>query len=70
MPLNTSVEMWVVFGLPWNDACLRFHESARSVRTLSAAQVRLPMYKHRAVTARYGALLDPLRSALGLPTVA
>jgi tetratricopeptide (TPR) repeat protein len=52
-------------GLPWNDACLRFHESARSVRTLSAAQVRLPMYKHRAITARYGALLDPLRRALG-----
>ena len=52
-------------GLPWDDACLRFHESARSVRTLSAAQVRLPMYKHRAITSRYGALLDPLRRALG-----
>jgi hypothetical protein len=52
-------------GLAWNDACLHFHESARGVRTLSAAQVRLPMYKHRALTARYGALLDPLRRALG-----
>lgn len=54
-------------GLPWDAGCLRFHESRRSVRTLSSAQVHLPMYKYRSTAARYGALLDPLRLALGLP---
>lgn len=53
-------------GLPFDSACLRPHESRRSVRTLSAAQVREPMYKHRSVTASYGALLDPLRLAIGI----
>ncbi|HMM57015.1 MAG TPA: sulfotransferase [Rudaea sp.] len=54
-------------GLPFEDACLRFHETAREVRSPSAAQVRQPL---RADTARggdYAALLDPLRIALGLP---
>lgn len=32
-------------GLEWNDACLRFHESARPVRTASASQVRQPLFK-------------------------
>jgi hypothetical protein len=31
--------------LPWDEACLRFHESARAVRTASLAQVRRPIYK-------------------------
>jgi tetratricopeptide (TPR) repeat protein len=31
-------------GLPWQDACLRFHESERPVRTPSAEQVRQPIY--------------------------
>ncbi len=31
-------------GLPWQDACLRFYESARPVRTPSAEQVRQPIY--------------------------
>jgi tetratricopeptide (TPR) repeat protein len=54
-------------GLPFDEACLRFHESVRSVQTLSAAQVREPMHKHRSIAAGYGPLLDPLRLALGLP---
>ena len=29
-------------GLPWNDACLRFHETERPVRTASVNQVRQP----------------------------
>lgn len=53
-------------GLPFDAACLRPHESRRSVHTLSAAQVREPVYRHRSLTAGYGALLDPLRQALGL----
>ena len=30
--------------LPWDEACLNFHESKRSVRTASLAQVRRPIY--------------------------
>jgi tetratricopeptide (TPR) repeat protein len=30
--------------LAWNDACLAFHATERSVRTASAAQVRQPIY--------------------------
>jgi tetratricopeptide (TPR) repeat protein len=33
-------------GLPWEDACLRFYESDRPVRTPSSEQVRQPIYGH------------------------
>jgi hypothetical protein len=51
-------------GLTFDPACLAFHQSKRSVRTASAAQVRQPL---RATTARalaYGALLNPLLALL------
>lgn len=32
-------------GLPWNDACLSFHNVTGRVETASASQVRQPMYK-------------------------
>ena len=32
-------------GLPWEDACLAFHENPRPVLTASAAQVRRPIYR-------------------------
>ena len=51
-------------GLPFDSACLRFHEAQRSVRTASAAQVRQPLRKDTARTAAYGPLLDPLRELL------
>jgi hypothetical protein len=31
-------------GLPWEDACLRYHETQRAIRTASSEQVRLPIY--------------------------
>jgi tetratricopeptide (TPR) repeat protein len=31
-------------GLPWEDACLRFNETDRPIRTPSAEQVRQPIY--------------------------
>jgi tetratricopeptide (TPR) repeat protein len=31
-------------GLPWNDACLNFHENVRTVQTSSNIQVRQPLY--------------------------
>ncbi|WP_300617465.1 tetratricopeptide repeat-containing sulfotransferase family protein [Dokdonella sp.] len=52
-------------GLPFDAACLRPHEARRSVRTVSAAQVRQPLDRGTARAPRYGTLLDPLRRALG-----
>ncbi|MHC4210431.1 MAG: tetratricopeptide repeat-containing sulfotransferase family protein [Planctomycetota bacterium] len=52
-------------GLPWDDLCLRFHESGRRVITLSHEQVKRPMYassigRHR----HYEKYLGPLREVL------
>ena len=54
-------------GLPFEPACIDFHETQREVHTPSAAQVRQPLRRDTARAGRYGALLDPLRVALGLP---
>jgi tetratricopeptide (TPR) repeat protein len=51
-------------GLPFDSACLKSHEAKRSIRTASAAQVRQPMRRNTAISARYGELLAPLRSLL------
>ena len=53
-------------GLEWDDACLRPHEVARTVRTASAWQVRQPVYQRSAGRARHHEqFLNPLREALG-----
>ena len=53
-------------GLPWDDACLRFHENERRVKTLSSAQVRQPLYSSSVgAWKRYEADLQPLLKALG-----
>ena len=57
-------------GLPFEEACLRFHETTREVRSPSAAQVRQPLRADTARAGAYGELLDPLRTALGLPKFA
>ena len=54
-------------GLAFDPACLAFHQSDRSVRTASAAQVRQPLRRNTGKADRYGELLDPLRRALGVP---
>jgi tetratricopeptide (TPR) repeat protein len=42
---KTQVQRLLEFcGLPWEDACLRFYESERPVRTPSSEQVRQPIY--------------------------
>ena len=51
-------------ALPFEEACLNFHESRRSVRTVSSGQVRQPLRRDTARAARYGELLAPLREAL------
>ena len=51
--------------LPFEDACVNFHETKRSVRTASSEQVRQPIYRGAVATwKRYGANLDPLRDIL------
>jgi hypothetical protein len=53
-------------GLPWNDRCLRFHESKRPVNTPSAAQVRKPVYRSSVGRwKQYGPQLSELIAALG-----
>jgi hypothetical protein len=32
-------------GLPWEPACLAFHERSRPIRTASLSQVRKPLYR-------------------------
>lgn len=56
-------------GLPFDPACLAPHLNPRRVDTLSAFQVQQPIRKPVARAAMYGALLDPLRTALGIPLV-
>ncbi|MBO9663340.1 sulfotransferase [Dokdonella sp.] len=51
-------------ALPFDETCLRFHETARPVRTLSSTQVRRPLQRDATYASAYGDLLDPLRSAL------
>ncbi|MDX8401542.1 MAG: sulfotransferase, partial [Mariprofundaceae bacterium] len=52
-------------GLPWSDACLRFHESRRAVRTTSVAQVRRPIYRSSVARWKpFATHLEPLRLAL------
>jgi len=53
-------------GLPWDDACLRFHEARRDVTTISYDQITQPMYTSAVESWRhYEAHLGPLRDALG-----
>jgi tetratricopeptide (TPR) repeat protein len=52
--------------LPFEDACLRFHENERAVRTPSAEQVRQPIYRESLEQWRnYAPWLRPLEEALG-----
>ncbi|HED12672.1 MAG TPA: sulfotransferase family protein [Gammaproteobacteria bacterium] len=52
-------------GLEWNDRCLEFHESARTVYTLSYKQVREPLYSDSIDRWKnYGKYLTPLRKEL------
>jgi len=64
--LETQARRMLEFcGLPWEDACLRFYESDRPVRTPSAEQVRQPIYDRSVGHWRcYAAHLDELVSVI------
>ncbi|TAL29452.1 MAG: sulfotransferase family protein [Alphaproteobacteria bacterium] len=52
-------------GLPWNDSCLKFHETKRQVNTASATQVRQPIYKDSVKKwKKYEQYLQPLIKTL------
>lgn len=52
-------------GLPFDPACLDFHKTSRTVLSApSAAQVRQPLRRDTARSARYGTKLDGLRQRL------
>ena len=53
-------------GLPFENACLRFYENDRAVRTASSEQVRQPIFTDAADPWRnYDPWLGPLKAALG-----
>ncbi len=53
-------------GLPWDDACLEFNKTKRSVVTFSHWQVRQPIYSSSvAKWKQYEPWLGPLKDALG-----
>jgi tetratricopeptide (TPR) repeat protein len=52
--------------LPFEPACLRFHETRRAVRTVSSEQVRRPIFREGLdLWLHYAAWLGPLEAALG-----
>lgn len=53
-------------GLEWEDACLRFHETKRAVRTASSEQVRKPLSRSGFDQWKpFEQWLGPLKDALG-----
>ena len=54
-------------GLPFEDACLNFYENERAVATISAEQVRQPIYsKSIDYWKNFERHLEPLKAGLGL----
>lgn len=53
-------------GLPFDEACLNFHETKRPIRTASSEQVRRPISSDSAEQwRRFEQWLDPLKAGLG-----
>ena len=65
--LETEVRRMLEFcDLPFEQSCVDFHETERSVRTPSSEQVRQPIYKTGLEQWRnFEPWLDPLKEALG-----
>lgn len=65
-PERVSREMLEFVGLPWDDRCLQFHSTERTVATASYDQVRRPVYTSSLGRWRhYEKHLGPLIEALG-----
>ena len=58
-------------GLPFEDACVKFHQTERAVRTASSEQVRQPIFTSGVDHwENFSSWLDPLRAILGPDLVA
>ena len=63
---GASRRLIAFLDLEWDDACLDFHKTQGTVRTLSRLQVRQPLYGSSvAQWKRYEKHLGPLKEALG-----
>ena len=66
-PEGQARRMVEFVGLPWDEKCVRFHETKRAVITASVEQVRRPIYSTSVQRWRhYAKHLGPLREVLGL----
>jgi tetratricopeptide (TPR) repeat protein len=65
--LDTQVRRLLDFcGLPFEEACINFHQTERAVRTASSEQVRQPIFKGGVDQwENFSPYLDPLRAILG-----
>ncbi len=65
--LETQVRRLLEFcGLPFEEACLTFHETERAVRTASSEQVRQPIFRTGVDQwENFSTYLGPLRDILG-----
>jgi hypothetical protein len=65
--LETQVRRLLDYcGLPFEEACLNFHQNERAVRTASSEQVRQPIFKSGVDQwENFSEFLDPLRKKLG-----
>jgi hypothetical protein len=60
--------MLAYLGLPWDEACLKFYENRRTVRTASLGQVRRPIYSSSiARWKHFEKHLGPLLEIVGKP---
>ena len=65
-PEQSVRKLLTAVGLPWDTACLSFHESHRLARTASYAAVREPIHPRNLDKWRaYEPYLGPLKAALG-----
>ena len=65
-PAREIARLLAALGLPFEDACLNFHENDRPVRTASSEQVRRPINRDGVERWRaYDPWLGPLKQALG-----
>jgi tetratricopeptide (TPR) repeat protein len=65
-PRDGVTRLLAYLGLPFEEACLRFYESSRAVRTPSSEQVRVPIYSDAVEQWRnFDQWLGPLKQALG-----
>ena len=63
---DARAAMLAALDLPFEEACLQFHQTERPVRTPSSQQVRSPIFRQGTENWQaYDQWLGPLREALG-----